>query len=196
VTADGAEDWEIQPHKVIKGKLWDELQGLIGFEVLLEEDNERECGSESETESEHESEDGDGSDGDGNDDMEDNEGWDSEDNDDVLRAADDDGDQELIPPGMELQLPDEAEEADDDGHAQIQAARVSAVKGGDEGQHRAFNLANRIAQQDSVAVPPLFTGAVDVKYNVRKKATFKTRLIEYEATRGGKPATQIQAERI
>jgi hypothetical protein len=61
--------------------------------------------------------------------------------------------------GMVLQLPDDLEEEDEE--ANIREARASAHKDGDEGQIRNFNLALRIAKQQSVVAAPEFKGARD-----------------------------------
>jgi hypothetical protein len=176
VTRDGTQDEEIRPHREIKGKVMDDFQSLLV-------DGWKGGASDSESESVDES------DGDADVDLDDYEGWNSEDEDDEEVDIDGDGEQEPIPDGMVLQLPDDLEEEDEE--AKIREARACAHKDGDEGQIRDFNLALRIAKQQSVVAAPEFKGARDSDYGARRHKLYDGLVAEHEA-RMKKPPTKAQ----
>ena len=96
---------------------------------------------------------------------------------------------------MEIQLPEDVEEVEDEAGA-IRAERAVAHKDGDEGMIRDFNLAARIAREDSVAALPEFAGALDVGYDGRKfNAIFAQKLAAAE-TESGRKATPAQRDKM
>jgi hypothetical protein len=173
VTRDGTQDDQIRPHREIKDKVMDD------FQELLSKGWENWDGVVSDSES------GDESGRDGDDDLEEHDEWNSEDVDDEEVDIDDDGEQEPILPGMVFQLPDDLEEEDE--QTKIREVRACAHKDGDEENIRDFNLALRIAQQQSVVTAPEFTGARDDGYGVRRHAIYDALVAAHKARVGKAP---------